>query len=77
MWLFETKEGIAVFVICIVVALALSVFLSCLFVARFLVILQLKRTKKSKWGRQCSQQETVQLKMYNDGVAWSELDKFF
>ncbi|MBR1974372.1 MAG: alpha/beta fold hydrolase [Clostridia bacterium] len=77
MWLFETKEGIAVFVVCIVVALALSVFLSCLFVARFLVILQLKRTKKSKWGRQCSQQETVQLKMYNDGVAWSEQNQAY
>lgn len=70
MWLFETKEGIAVFVICIVIALALLALLGCVIVSNVLFNLQLRRTKKTKWARECSKQEDQQIRMYEEGLAW-------
>ncbi len=34
--------------------------------------MHLKRTKKSKWTRECSCNEEIQVAMYDEGVAWSE-----
>lgn len=77
MWLFETKEGIALFVLCIILALTLFLFLSFVLVARFLFVLQMKRTNKKKWARECSKKEALQLQMYEEGLAWSNQNQAY
>lgn len=71
MWIFETKQGFVIFIVCAVIALMFIGAVCCLIISHFLYTLQLKRTKKSKWGRRCSQNEPQQLQMYNEGLAWS------
>lgn len=40
--------------------------------AHILFTIHLKRTKKDKWGRECSSDDPIQQKMYGEGIAWSE-----
>lgn len=35
-------------------------------------VMHLKRTKKTKWSRECSEMTPIQMEMYEDGVAWSD-----
>ncbi|MBQ4270118.1 MAG: alpha/beta hydrolase [Clostridia bacterium] len=77
MWLFETKEGVATFILCLLLAVALFAVFSSLLVSHFLFVLQLKRTKKTKWARECSKKEPTQLKMYEEGVAWSKKNQAY
>lgn len=72
MWLFETKEGIAVFIVCIVVAVALFAFICCLVISHFLYRGHLTRRNKNQWSRKCSQKEAVQMQMYEEGLVWGE-----
>ena len=72
MWLFETKEGIAVMVACVILVIALSALIHCAIASHILFTVLLKRTKKDKWGRGCSQKEEQLLKMHEEGNAWSE-----
>lgn len=77
MWLFKTPEGIVVFILCILAALTLFYFLSCVIVSYILFILQLKRTSKKKWARQVSKKQPIMIKMYNEGMDWREKNKEF
>ena len=54
MWLFETKEGITTLVACSILAFLLLTVFIYVSIAHYLFILQMKRTKKTKWTRECS-----------------------
>ena len=75
MWLFETKEGIAVTVIGVLLILGLTAIIHCAIAAYIMFVVLLKRTKKEKWARGCSKKEEQILKMYEEGQAWSEKNK--
>ena len=77
MWLFETKEGIATLIVCIIVAVALFTLLSYVCVSHFLFVLQMKRTKKTKWTRACSSKQPLQQQMYAEGLVWSEKNQAY
>ena len=49
MWLFETKEGIAVTVVCVLLIIGLLTLLHCAIASHILFVSLLKRTKKEKW----------------------------
>ena len=77
MWLFETKEGIAVFVLLMVLAAILLYAISCFIISHFLYLGHLRRSNKNKWSRKCSQKEPLQMQMYNEGLAWSAANAEF
>lgn len=47
--------------------------ISFLIVAHILFTIHLKRTKKEKWSRECSNDEPAQLAMYAEGVNWADV----
>lgn len=72
MWLFETKEGIAVTAACVLLIIGLLTLLHCAIASYIMFASLLKRTKKEKWGRGCSKKEEQLLKMHEEGQAFSE-----
>jgi hypothetical protein len=69
--IFAILKPITVALISIVAFLLLS-GIACFFIlGHILYVMHLKRTRPDKWTRECSSPEPEQLKMYNEGLEWS------
>jgi pimeloyl-ACP methyl ester carboxylesterase len=69
--IFATLKPITVALISIAAFLLLS-GIACFFIlGHILYVMHLKRTRPDKWTRECSSPEPDQLKMYNEGLEWS------
>ena len=72
MTIFDTWEGTLIFFVCLGIGfLILSFFLSFFLVAHILFTMHLKRTRKDKWTRECSDPDPEQVRMYEEGLEWS------
>ena len=78
--LIPAVQSVAAGVLPVVIAVAvtlISLFVFGFFAPNFIVgyiiyTMHLKRTKKSKWTRECSCDDPPQVAMYEEGLAWSQ-----
>lgn len=68
-----TAEQIIMLIIVIFLTLNAFVLMSSLFVIPYvLYVAHLKRTDKTKWGRECSSSEPLQIEMHTSAMNWRE-----
>ncbi|MBQ7408785.1 MAG: alpha/beta fold hydrolase [Clostridia bacterium] len=73
--MFETPLGIAIFVLLCILAAAILIIAPIYAVAYILLVIHLKRTKKSKWKGVVPSDNAVQNAMYGEGFEWSLKNK--
>ena len=66
---------IPIYVISVPLGLLLFAVISFFIVAFILFTIMMKRTKKEKWSRTCSNEELAQREMYDIGMRWYERNK--